>query len=49
MTWSAHYIGDRRFRSAVRDYLVREGAGRGCLRRPGPGDTCPIAPVRDAP
>jgi len=26
LTWSAHYIGDRRFRSAVRDYLVREGA-----------------------
>jgi uncharacterized protein len=26
LTWSAHYIGDRRFRAAVRDYLVREGA-----------------------
>jgi uncharacterized protein len=26
LTWSAHHIGDRRFRSAVRDYLVREGA-----------------------
>jgi predicted N-acyltransferase len=26
VTWSAHYIGDRRFRAAVRDYLVREGA-----------------------
>jgi len=26
LTWSAHYLGDRRFRSAVRDYLVREGA-----------------------
>ena len=26
LTWSAHYIGDRRFRSAVRDYLAREGA-----------------------
>ncbi len=26
LTWSAHFIGDRRFRSAVRDYLVREGA-----------------------
>jgi predicted N-acyltransferase len=25
LTWSAHYIGDRRFRSAVRDFLVREG------------------------
>jgi uncharacterized protein len=26
LTWSAHYLGDRRFRAAVRDYLVREGA-----------------------
>jgi uncharacterized protein len=26
ITWSAHHIGDRRFRAAVRDYLVREGA-----------------------
>ncbi len=26
LTWSAHFIGNRRFRSAVRDYLVREGA-----------------------
>ena len=26
ITWSAHHIGDRRFRSAVREYLVREGA-----------------------
>jgi predicted N-acyltransferase len=26
LTWSAHYIGDRSFRAAVRDYLVREGA-----------------------
>jgi predicted N-acyltransferase len=26
LTWSAHHIGDRRFRAAVRDYLVREGA-----------------------
>jgi uncharacterized protein len=24
LTWSAHHIGDRRFRSAVRDFLVRE-------------------------
>lgn len=26
LTWSAHHIGDRRFRSAVHDFLVREGA-----------------------
>jgi predicted N-acyltransferase len=26
LTWSAHHIGDRRFRSAVRDFLVREAA-----------------------
>jgi predicted N-acyltransferase len=25
LTWSAHYITDRRFRSAVDDYLLREG------------------------
>jgi len=24
LTWSAHHIGDRRFRAAVRDFLVRE-------------------------
>ena len=26
LTWSAHHIGDARFRSAVRDFLVREAA-----------------------
>lgn len=26
LTWSAHYIADRRFRAAVDDYLDREGA-----------------------
>ena len=26
LTWSAHYIADRRFRSAIDDYLGREGA-----------------------
>jgi predicted N-acyltransferase len=26
LTWSAHYITDRRFRSAIDDYLGREGA-----------------------
>jgi predicted N-acyltransferase len=26
MTWSAHYIVNRRFREAIEDYLVREGA-----------------------
>jgi predicted N-acyltransferase len=26
LTWSAHHIGDRRFRAAVRDFLVREAA-----------------------
>jgi uncharacterized protein len=25
LTWSAHYIADRRFRAAVDDYLAREG------------------------
>ena len=25
LTWSAHFIADRRFRSAVDDYLAREG------------------------
>ena len=26
LTWSAHFIADRRFRAAVDDYLEREGA-----------------------
>jgi uncharacterized protein len=26
LTWSAHYIVDRRFRDAIEDYLAREGA-----------------------
>jgi predicted N-acyltransferase len=26
LTWSAHYIVNRRFREAIEDYLVREGA-----------------------
>jgi predicted N-acyltransferase len=26
LTWSAHYIADRRFRDAIEDYLSREGA-----------------------
>ena len=26
LTWSAHYIADRRFRAAIDDYLGREGA-----------------------
>jgi predicted N-acyltransferase len=26
ITWSAHYIADRRFREAIDDYLGREGA-----------------------
>jgi predicted N-acyltransferase len=26
LTWSAHYIADRRFRAAIADYLEREGA-----------------------
>jgi predicted N-acyltransferase len=26
LTWSAHFIGNRRFRDAIEDYLAREGA-----------------------
>ena len=25
LTWSAHFITDRRFRAAIEDYLEREG------------------------
>jgi predicted N-acyltransferase len=45
LTWSAHFIADRRFRAAVDDFLVREGAAIDAYA----ADIGEHAPFRDRP